>query len=480
VLRSLQARLTASFVAIIAVTVLAVSVSTLLLYAQVLQERYRETYRSQAKAAAISINNQLRITLLQQLANTSRGDNNLASNDLSTFVADLSQTLHVHIRVLDTANNGVIAESGATIGNGQHLAPDDLGQLPLYVSPISVTGVQLPVQVASIAISQPLTDRAYQQRQFVQRVAWITLGALLLACVLGSLLSERLATPFRVLTHAAARLGEGNLRERVPENAARAGRRDEADELACQFNRMAGRIEESFALVSAERDSLRQFVADVSHELRTPLTALHTFNDVLRDSAGEDATARREFLEASGQQIERLEWLTRNLLDLSRLEAGITRIDARPANLAETLQRAIATNRPAAAAKEVAIALDAPSLVVVHDSPRVEQALNNLIGNAVKFSPRGGTVHARLYAEGEQAVVEVCDEGPGIPPQEVMRVFDRFYRGRDANRSGEGSGLGLAITKAIIDAHAGHIVVEPARAGGTMMRLTLPYRYVAH
>ena len=473
--RSLQARLTAGFVAIIAVTILAVSVSILLLYAQVLHERYRETYRSQAEAAAISINNQLRITLLQQLANVNRGDNSLSSNDLAAFVDDLSRTLHVHIRVLDTANNRAIAESRAAIGSGQHLAPDDLGQLPSYVSPISVTGVQLPVQVASIAISHPLTDRAYQQGQFVQRVVWITLGALLLAFVLGGLLSERLTAPFRVLTRAAARFGEGNLQARAPEGAARAGWRDEAGELAYQFNRMAGRLEESFALVSAERDSLRQFVADVSHELRTPLTALRTFNDLLRDGAGEDATTRREFLDAGAQQIERLEWLTRNLLDLSRLEAGITRIEGRPADLADTLRRAVRTNKPAAMAKGVTFALDAPPLVIVHDPPRMEQALGNILNNAVKFSPPGGTVGVRLCDRGPDAAVEVSDNGPGIPPNEAARVFERFYRGQDANRGGEGSGLGLAITKAIADAHRGAIALESAPDRGTTMRLIIPH-----
>jgi len=332
------------------------------------------------------------------------------------------------------------------------------------------------VPVARIAVSDPLNDRAYQERQFLGAVAWITLGALLLTLVVGGILSDRLTAPLRVLTRATARMDAGALGLRVPE-----GQRDEAGELARQFNRMAERLEESFRLLSAERDrlaldrdGLRQFVADVSHELRTPLTALYTFNDLLQGGAGEDPATRREFLAESAGQIERLNWLTRNLLDLSRLEAGITRIEPRPADLGETLRRAVASNSPAAGTKGVAILLDAPPLVVTHDAPRLEQALGNIIGNAVKFSPPGGTVDVRIYVCGARVVVEARDEGPGIPPDEAPRVFERFYRGRDANRGGEGSGLGLAIAKAIVDAHSGAIEIQSGLDRGTAIVVGLP------
>ena len=109
-----------------------------------------------------------------------------------------------------------------------------------------------------------------------------------------------------------------------------------------------------------------------------------------------------------------------------------------------------------------------------HDPPRLEQALSNVVSNALKFSPRGGTVRARLNVAGDHAVAEIGDEGPGIPPEEAPHVFERFYRGRDANRAGEGSGLGLSIARAILDAHGGAITVESTPGHGTIMRLTLP------
>jgi signal transduction histidine kinase len=251
-------------------------------------------------------------------------------------------------------------------------------------------------------------------------------------------------------------------------------RRDEAGELARQFNQMAARLQESFATISADRDRLRAFVADVSHELRTPLTALRTFNDLLQNGAGEDPATRRDFLAESARQIERLDWLTHNLLDLSRLDAGLTRVVPCTADLAATLRHALDTNAPAAAARGVSLVLEADALLVPHDPPRLEQAFSNVVSNAIKFSPRGGTVRAHLRAAGERAVVEIDDEGPGIPPEEAPHIFERFYRGRDANRAGEGSGLGLSIARAILDAHGGAISVESTPGQGTIMRLTLP------
>ena len=169
--------------------------------------------------------------------------------------------------------------------------------------------------------------------------------------------------------------------------------------------------------VRALAGRLRAFVADVSHELRTPLTALRTFNDLLQNGAGEDPATRRDFLAESARQIERLDWLTHNLLDLSRLDAGLTRVVPCTADLAATLRHAVDTNVPAAAARDVRLILDSATLLVPHDPPRLEQAFSNVVSNAIKFSPRGGTVRTRLHVAGERAVVEIDDEGPGIPPR---------------------------------------------------------------
>jgi signal transduction histidine kinase len=321
-----------------------------------------------------------------------------------------------------------------------------------------------------------VSDRAYREQQLARQVAWVIVAAGVLAAVVGSVVADRLSVPIRLLTQATARISAGRFSERVPGH-----QRDEVGELARQFNLMAQRLEESFAAIATERDrlaeqrdQLRQFVSDVSHELRTPLTALRTFNDLLQDGAGEHPGTRQEFLRDSARQIERLDWLTHNLLDLSRLDAGLAHLTTQRVNLVDTIQRAIEANKPAAAAKEITLVLSAQPTVMAHDAQRMEQALSNLVGNAIKFSHPASRVDISVSVDGQHAVVDVRDQGIGILPSELPHIFERFYRGFEANRSGDGSGLGLAITKAIVEAHCGTVEVASTPGHGTTMRLRMP------
>ena len=147
-------------------------------------------------------------------------------------------------------------------------------------------------------------------------------GAMLMAVVVGLLVSRGLSAPVRQLTEVAGRMSSGDLSTRAPVRG-----KDEIGRLAGQFNQMAERLEASFAELAAERDALRRFIADASHELRTPITALRNFNDLLQGAAADDPVARAEFLAESQVQLDRLEWITRNLLDLSRLDAGLVALD---------------------------------------------------------------------------------------------------------------------------------------------------------
>lgn len=458
--RSLQSRVSAAFVAVIAATIVALGLSVFALFGQVLRNQYATDYGNTTATVFFIVNGAL---------NQGQPLNTLLQNgQLQAITTILSNRFHVRVRIYAGSANTLVADSnngraGLTAPErAQHLALDPF---PARTQTLNDGGFAVGV----IEVSDALTDRAYLEQQFRQTVVWLGLAACLVAFFIGGVLSERLTAPLRVLTTAVTRIGDGNFRERVP-----VGRRDEVGELARQFNRMAARLDESFATISADRDRLRQFVADVSHELRTPLTALRTFNDLLQNGAGDDAATRRDFLDESARQIERLDWLTHNLLDLSRLDAGITQLALRDADLAETLRRAVETNRPAAAARDATLLVDAPPLMALHDPPRLEQALSNILSNAVTFSPQGATIRARLSAAGSTAVVEVCDKGPGIPADEAAHVFERFYRGASANRAGTGSGLGLAIAKAVVDAHDGGIAIQSEPGHGTTVRVTLP------
>jgi len=180
-------------------------------------------------------------------------------------------------------------------------------------------------------------------------------GATLLAVIVGLLVGQGLTAPLRSLTAAAGQMSSGDLSIRAPVRG-----KDEIGQLAQQFNQMAGRLEASFAELAAERDSLRCFIADASHELRTPITALRNFNELLQGAAADDPTARAEFLAESQVQLERLEWITHNLLDLSRLDAGLVALDVAKHDVGELIGAAAAAFKTLAHEKNIALSVKPP------------------------------------------------------------------------------------------------------------------------
>src|SRR6185312_4904896 len=188
---------------------------------------------------------------------------------------------------------------------------------------------------------------------------------------------------------ASRGLAEGDLTRRVPPDEVRSGSSEMA-ELAVQFNAMADRLEESVEIIRRDRDRSRDFLADVSHELRTPIAAMRTFNELLREGADADPDARVEFLESSRQQLERLDWLAQNLLELSKLDSGLVLLDLRPDDLRACVESAVEQAEAVAARRGIELALDLPPspVRIRHDPQRIGQVVANLVGNALKFTPR--------------------------------------------------------------------------------------------
>jgi signal transduction histidine kinase len=327
-----------------------------------------------------------------------------------------------------------------------------------------------------ITLADPYTDRSTAINNVTGLLIAIGLLALGLAVVVSAALARRFTTPIRQLTDASRALAEGDLTRRVPASQLRAGS-SELGELAVQFNTMADRLAESVELIRRDRDRSRDFLADVSHELRTPLAALRTFNQLLMEGAADDPDARSEFLESSQGQIERLDWLAQNLLELSKLDSGLVLLDLRPDDLRAAVESATHQHDALAERRGVRVQLDLPSrpIRIRHDPPRIGQVVANLVGNAVKFTPRDGTVRVSVEPTSDGARIDVVDTGVGIDPSELPHIFERFYRGSRANEArGSGSGLGLAIVRSIVDIHGGSVSVESGPGSGSRFTVHLP------
>jgi signal transduction histidine kinase len=309
----------------------------------------------------------------------------------------------------------------------------------------------------------------------MQRVNGTLLGAgmtaLAVSLLVGIVVARRLTGPLARLRRVSGRFAGGELGVRAPAFGI-----VEVDELGQQFNVMADRLSESLRLLEADRDRLREFVADVSHELRTPIAALRTFTELQRD--GEvDETQRREFLDRSTQQINRLEWMSTNLLDLSRIDAGIFPMDVRPGDLREPVRAVVEAHSEQAVRAGISVVFEVPSepVMLPFDRERIVQLLSNLVANALKFTPRGGEVVVDLVDRAQEAVIEVRDSGPGIPEQDLPLVFDRFFRGTNVGEArASGSGLGLAIARSIVEMHGGTIGVSSVLGRGATFTVHLP------
>ena len=295
---------------------------------------------------------------------------------------------------------------------------------------------------------------------------WVSaIGAAVLALGMVQLLARGMTSPLREMAAAASAMAKGDYSRRVTATS-----RDEVGRLAVAFNQMATDLDE----VDRVR---RDLVANVSHELRTPISALQAVLENLIDGV-EPADA--ETLGTMLSQVERLGRLVSQLLDLSRLESGALPLQKGTVAARSLLEEAAreADFKSRSDDKDVAIDVSVePELLSLEADPeRVHQVLANLLDNAMRHSPNGGTISLAARRHGGEVTIEVADEGPGIQADEASRLFERFYRSDQARSTNDGgSGLGLAIARWIVELHGGEIHAEnQSGRSGCRMVVTLP------
>jgi heavy metal sensor kinase len=279
----------------------------------------------------------------------------------------------------------------------------------------------------------------------------------------GYALTRRWLKPLDLMVAEANRITAEDLGRRLPV----VNPHDELGQLAEVFNVTLDRLEESFV-------ALDRFVADASHELRTPLTTLRNVGEVgLRRSR--TVEEYREIIGSMLEEAQRLQLLTQRLLELASTEGDAPTVERVPVRLDEVVRRCVGELGILAENKSQRLLLETPECTAQTDAVLLRQAIQNLVDNAIKYSPAGTTIQIKVREAGDHWVIEVTDEGPGIGVEHRSRLTARFFRpdsGRDRGRGG--FGLGLALTKAYMRLLGGAVTYEPAAGGGSTFRLTWP------
>jgi signal transduction histidine kinase len=287
----------------------------------------------------------------------------------------------------------------------------------------------------------------------------------------GWFFAQALTVRIDALEEAAEAIGSGQLGVRVPVNG-----RDEMTRLARTFNQMADQLQAADAR-QRQLDTLRRdLIAWVSHDLQTPLASVRVIVEALADDVVDDPETRHRYLRTAQRDIQFLSSLIDDLFQMSQIDAGGLQLERVPIPLDDLISDTVESFTPLARERSIQLGGNACGCGLISLDPRrFCRALGNLIGNALRHTPTGGSVTVTAERRAGQVLITVSDTGEGIAPDDLPLIFDRFYRGDKArSRSTGGAGLGLAITRGIIEAHHGQITCRSAPDQGTSFTITLP------
>ena len=332
----------------------------------------------------------------------------------------------------------------------------------LVLDRVLFDAAQRPIAVIHVGERLDIVDQLLSRARNI--LIAITIVAMIAIVIASYWIARSAIDPIERLTNEVAEIGSERLDRRL-----RWHRDDEVGRLADAFDAMLDRLQSAFA-----RE--RQFISDASHELRTPLTVINSNAQMLQRWGDRDPEVTRASLQAIAEESGRLAGMVSGMLTLAKAEAGDA-IPKEPLVLERLVDEVVAHLHERAAAKGLALEAHHPpgaSTVVIADSGLLHQLVGNLVDNAIKFTETG-RVDVTVRHDGERAVVEVADTGPGIDEEAADRLFDRFFRGDPAHaRAIEGTGLGLAIVRSIARVHGGAVSAQPRPEGGSVFAVVLP------
>jgi len=442
----------------------------------------------------------LAVSTLRQVAlpvyyNLTLFGRDLTARELALYLRQQSTDTDIIILVVDSSGH-VVREAAAesslldeTFDLGSRQLPQDFrhlyegthhtqdGRELFFVAvPLPPRFALGPLHASALVLALPKDSAGSIIGDLTPRLLLAGLAGLGVAIVAGLVLSRSVYLPLQRVTRAAVSVARGNYQEKVPVQGP-----TEARALAENFNRMTEAIRSS-------QQTLRDFLANVSHELKTPLTSIRGFSQALRDGTITEPEGEERAARVIEDESRRLLHLVEELLDLSRIESGQESMKRAPVPVGELFAHCAEVF--SLRSQETGVSLEVESgdvPPVLGDFDRLEQVVGNLLDNAFRHTPAGGSVRLSAClperrgatAGGGWVELSVADSGEGMSPEELAQVFDRFYKGDAALRraqdaAGRGAGLGLAISREIVRAHGGEIRAESSPGAGTRFVVTLP------